>query len=259
MSEPYRADLVGVEEVVDGRVVLVDRLLHEAQAERPGVELDVPRRVRRDRGDVVDALEPHGSIMPYAMETLRRLPADTLPAGRELEPEGRALALDAGEADAAAVRLDDLARDGQAEADAGDAARLRLAAEELREDARLVLFGGCRAPRPRPRPGPRRPRVPATTTTCPPSGEYLIAFATRLTTTCASRSRSPTTRQPVVRDARRRSRGSARLGGDSWTSLPQQPRRGRPLADSSSSRPPSPRRRRGTPRRARPAAAPGRG
>ena len=51
--------LVRVEEVVDGRVVLVDRLLHEAQAEGAGVEVDVPRRVARDARDVVDAVEAH--------------------------------------------------------------------------------------------------------------------------------------------------------------------------------------------------------
>src|ERR1044071_6741557 len=63
----------------------------------------------------------------------------------ELEPERRALALDAREADPAAVRLDDLARDGQPEADARDAARPCLAAEELREDAGLVLVGDAQA------------------------------------------------------------------------------------------------------------------
>jgi hypothetical protein len=47
--------------VVDGRVVLVDRLLHEPQAEHADVELDVGGRVARDRGDVVDAFELHES------------------------------------------------------------------------------------------------------------------------------------------------------------------------------------------------------
>src|ERR1700730_1621573 len=56
---PRRAVLVAVEEVVDGRVVLVDRLLDHPQAEHAGVELDVARRVRGDRGDVVNALELH--------------------------------------------------------------------------------------------------------------------------------------------------------------------------------------------------------
>ena len=41
-----RALLVGVEEVVDGRVVLVDGLLHEPQPEHAGVEVDVPGRRR---------------------------------------------------------------------------------------------------------------------------------------------------------------------------------------------------------------------
>src|SRR6266508_3005482 len=58
-----RAPLVGVEEVVDGRIVLVDRLLHEPQPEQPGVEVDVARRVGRDRCDVVDSFVAHsGSV-----------------------------------------------------------------------------------------------------------------------------------------------------------------------------------------------------
>ncbi len=56
-----RSLLVRVEEVVDGRVVLVDRLLHHPQAEDARVEVDVPRRVARDAGDVVDAVERHVS------------------------------------------------------------------------------------------------------------------------------------------------------------------------------------------------------
>ena len=51
--------LVGVEQVVDGRVVLVDRLLHQPQAEHPRVEVEVLRGVAGDRGDVVDAFELH--------------------------------------------------------------------------------------------------------------------------------------------------------------------------------------------------------
>jgi hypothetical protein len=51
--------LVGVEEVVDGGVVLIHRLLHQPQSQRAGVEVDVPLRVRGDRGDVVDPLQPH--------------------------------------------------------------------------------------------------------------------------------------------------------------------------------------------------------
>ena len=51
--------LVGVKEVVDGRVVLVHGLLHEPQPEDAGVEVDVPRSVGRDARHVVDAVEPH--------------------------------------------------------------------------------------------------------------------------------------------------------------------------------------------------------
>ena len=51
--------LVGVEEVVDGRVVLVDGLLDEPEPEDARVEVDVARSVGRDARDVVDAVETH--------------------------------------------------------------------------------------------------------------------------------------------------------------------------------------------------------
>src|SRR5919204_52210 len=54
--------LVGVEEVVDGRIVLVDGLLDEPEAERPRVELDIARRVGRDRRDVMDPFELHAGF-----------------------------------------------------------------------------------------------------------------------------------------------------------------------------------------------------
>src|SRR5438045_1906460 len=54
---PGVAVFVRVEEVVDGGVVLVDGLLYKPQPEQPRVELDVPRRVRGDGGDVMDAFE----------------------------------------------------------------------------------------------------------------------------------------------------------------------------------------------------------
>ena len=53
------AELVGVEQVVHARIVLVDRLLDHPHAEHACVEIHVPGRVARDRRDVVDALEPH--------------------------------------------------------------------------------------------------------------------------------------------------------------------------------------------------------
>ena len=53
--------LVSVEQVVDGRVVLVDRLGGQPQAEDAGVEVDVAAGVAGDRGDVVDAFEFHGA------------------------------------------------------------------------------------------------------------------------------------------------------------------------------------------------------
>ena len=51
--------LVRVEEVVDGRIVLVDGLLDHPQTEDARVEVDVPRRVAGDAGDVVDTVEAH--------------------------------------------------------------------------------------------------------------------------------------------------------------------------------------------------------
>ena len=53
--------LVGEEEVIDGRVVLVDGFLDQAQAQHPGVEVDVALSVVGDRGDVVDSLQLHWS------------------------------------------------------------------------------------------------------------------------------------------------------------------------------------------------------
>ena len=53
------SDLVRVEQVVDGRIVLVDRLLDEPEPEDARVEVEVPGRVARDRRDVVDPLESH--------------------------------------------------------------------------------------------------------------------------------------------------------------------------------------------------------
>src|SRR4051794_31748104 len=64
---------------------------------------------------------------------------------RQLEPEVRAFAGFALEADAAAVRLDDVTRDGEAEPRAGDAALAGVGAEEPREEPRLVLLGDADA------------------------------------------------------------------------------------------------------------------
>jgi hypothetical protein len=53
---PGVAALVGEEEVVDGRVVLVDRFLDHPQPHHARVEIDVALGVLGDRGDVVDPL-----------------------------------------------------------------------------------------------------------------------------------------------------------------------------------------------------------
>ena len=77
------AVLVGVEQVVDRRVVLVYRLLHQPQTEDSGVEVDISLRFGSDRGDVVDAFELHRSPLvtsarrawPGRRRAARRSPA----------------------------------------------------------------------------------------------------------------------------------------------------------------------------------------
>ena len=59
---PGVTGLVRVEEVVDRRVVLVDRFLYQSQSEDADVEVDIPLSVARDRRDVVDAFELHGGL-----------------------------------------------------------------------------------------------------------------------------------------------------------------------------------------------------
>ncbi len=61
------AVLIGVEEVVDAGGVLIDRLLHHAQAERAGVEVDVALGVGCDRGDVVNAFKFHRAVAPIML------------------------------------------------------------------------------------------------------------------------------------------------------------------------------------------------
>ena len=53
--------LVGEEQVVDGRVVLVDGFLDQPQSHHADVEVDVALGVLGDRGDVVNPLELMGS------------------------------------------------------------------------------------------------------------------------------------------------------------------------------------------------------
>src|ERR671923_174587 len=62
--------LVGIEEVVDGRIVLVDRLLDEPEPEDARVEVDVPRGVAGDRRDVVNAFESHARSNSYPMSAI---------------------------------------------------------------------------------------------------------------------------------------------------------------------------------------------
>ena len=73
--------LVGVEEVVDRRVVLVHGLLHEPQAEDARVEVDVPRRVGGDARHVVDAVEAPDVSPPRLRAALWRLPGRTARRG----------------------------------------------------------------------------------------------------------------------------------------------------------------------------------
>jgi hypothetical protein len=54
-----RPALIAVVEVVDVRGVEVHGLLDHTQPQQPGVEVDVPWRIGRDAGDVVDAVKLH--------------------------------------------------------------------------------------------------------------------------------------------------------------------------------------------------------
>ena len=60
--EPGAAVVIAVEEVVDGRVVLVDGLLDEPEPEQAGIEIEVRLGVAGDRADVVDAVEFHAPL-----------------------------------------------------------------------------------------------------------------------------------------------------------------------------------------------------
>jgi hypothetical protein len=45
--------------VINGGIVLIDRLLYESHPESAGIELDVRRSIAGDATDVVDSLELH--------------------------------------------------------------------------------------------------------------------------------------------------------------------------------------------------------
>ena len=66
-----RGVLVRVEEVVDGRIVLVDRFLDHPQPQHARVEIDVARRITGDRGDVVNAFELHAPTPPVVPRSTR--------------------------------------------------------------------------------------------------------------------------------------------------------------------------------------------
>src|SRR5690242_3829433 len=63
---------IGVEQVIRAGVVLVDRLLDQAQAERAGVEATVGRRLGGDRGQMMKAgkLKVHGVLRGLILERL---------------------------------------------------------------------------------------------------------------------------------------------------------------------------------------------
>jgi hypothetical protein len=78
------AQLVGVEQMVDARIVLVDRLLDEPHTEDASVEIDVAGCVARDRRDVMDAfkLHEHPLLQPQSGRLAAGFsgaPADTHP------------------------------------------------------------------------------------------------------------------------------------------------------------------------------------
>jgi hypothetical protein len=70
--------LVAVEEVVDARIVLVDGLGGQPQAQHARVEIDVAARVSGDRADVVDAFELHGLASVAASDCNRNYSEERL-------------------------------------------------------------------------------------------------------------------------------------------------------------------------------------
>src|SRR5207302_4313913 len=82
------AFLVRVEEVVNGRVDLIHRLLDEPQSENTRVEVDVARGVAGDQRDVVNALEAHARSITSGGLSTRKCAAEyperpcTPPPGR---------------------------------------------------------------------------------------------------------------------------------------------------------------------------------
>src|SRR5262245_11772113 len=57
------AFLVRVEDVVDEWIVLIDALAHQPQTQDAGIEVDVLQDVAGDARDVMNAFEPHGSLL----------------------------------------------------------------------------------------------------------------------------------------------------------------------------------------------------
>ena len=49
-----RCGVIPVIKMIGARIVLVDRLLHEAQAEDLGVEIQITLRIGSDRGDMME-------------------------------------------------------------------------------------------------------------------------------------------------------------------------------------------------------------
>ena len=62
---PRRPDGVGVEQVVRADVVLIDAALHQAHAQRLGVEAVVPADVGGNRREVMNAGEIHGRSLQW--------------------------------------------------------------------------------------------------------------------------------------------------------------------------------------------------
>ena len=64
------APLIGEEEVIDARIVLIDGFLDQAQSEHTGIKIDISLGVLGDRGDVMDSLELHG--LTYSILAMSR-------------------------------------------------------------------------------------------------------------------------------------------------------------------------------------------
>ena len=157
----------------------------EAERERPE-EQRVERAARGWRPSQPRASATRGTPIPSGAYGRSRPPRARRPpvrgsSSRQLDDDPAAVPGRLVDADRAAVEVDDPAGDREPETAAAVVRRrARGRSVEALEDALGLVRRGSRGPRPRPRGATCRSAEPARRSTVPPSGEWRIAFATRL-------------------------------------------------------------------------------